>query len=296
MKMSTPEEIIAQILLEGSINPIIRNAGIFRFMPDYRFEKHNHKEIEIVYIRSGCCIMGVEERFIPLREGDCIVLCPGVPHWFSVDRSVSCQIAQLEFVLENLWGTGAEFAHFLSGRFYEFSDCSMVKEQIESICRCCRHMKESRYGNVRMKLMFLQLLMELSLKIEEENAAAWNGRIAAILAYINENYEYGISVEGLAQKFGISSRYLRKQFQAETGIGCSKYIMSLRIEKAKGLLWNSSKTVTEIASSTGFNSSQYFSRVFSRYTGQTPVEYRNSWRGRKAEESYFAELDKEEQK
>lgn len=294
--MSTQEEKIAQILLEGSLNPILRNAGIFRFMPDYRFEKHNHREIEIVYIRSGYCIMGVEEQFIPLRAGDCIVLCPGVPHWFSVDRNVSCQITQLEFTIENIWGTGAELIRFLSGRFYEFSECEMIKEQMESICRCYRRMKENKYGNLQMKLMFLQLFMELSLKISREDTVKNDGRIAGILAYINENYEYGISVEGLAQKFGISSRYLRKQFQAETGISCSRYILSLRIEKAKGMLWNTSKTVTEIASSTGFNSSQYFSRVFSRYTGQTPMEYRNSWKGRKAEESYFMELDREEQK
>lgn len=294
--MNTPEEKIAQILLEGSINPLIRNAGIFRFMPDYRFEKHNHREIEIIYIKSGCCIMGVEEKIVPLREGDCIVLCPGVPHWFSVDRNVSCQIAQLEFVLENVWGAGTEFTRFLSGRFYEFSDCSMIKEQMESICRCHRYIKENEYGNVQMKLMFLQLLMELSLKMEEMEDTAGSGKIAAILTYINENYEYGISVEGLAQKFGISSRYLRKHFQEETGIGCNRYIMLLRIEKAKRMLWDSLKTVTEIASSAGFNSSQYFSRVFSRHTGQTPMEYRNFWKGRKAEESYFKELDKEEEK
>ena len=82
---------------------------------------------------------------------------------------------------------------------------------------------------MQMKWMFLQLLTEFSLKIEERDDVTGSGKIAAILTYINENYEYGISVEGVAQKFGISSRYLRRHFQAETGMGCNRYIMSLRI-------------------------------------------------------------------
>ena len=105
-----------------------------------------------------------------------------------------------------------------------------------------------------------------------------------IIRYLNENYESDICMEDLAQRFGLSSRYIRKCFAQETGMSCQKYITTLRIGKAKELLWYSADTVTEIAMKTGFNSAQYFSRVFQQYTEMTPMEYRNLWRGSKAQE------------
>lgn len=292
--MNTLEQRTAQILGDDSFKLDIRNAGIFRFLSGYRFDKHNHREIEIIYIKSGHCIMDMEGKFVPLKVGDCIVLCPGVPHSFFVDQKSSCQIAQLEFRVTVPKFVEQKFMRFPPERFYEFSDCDMVKELIEGISRRYRRRNENKYGTVQIKLMFLQLFMELANKIEEDGKAAKDSRIDRIISYINENYEYDINVEELAEKFGISSRYLRKRFQLEAGISCSQYITSVRIEKAKGLLWHSTKTVTEIAGLTGFNSSQYFSRIFYQNTGQTPVEYRNTWKGEKAEERYMIELDKEE--
>ena len=119
-RMERLEQIIAQILLEDSLKLTIRNAGIFRFSASYRFEKHNHKEIEIVYIKSGHCIMGVCEKFVPLQERDCIVLYPGVPHWFFVDKKESCKIAQLEFCASVPEAVEEEFPIFSTDNFTNF--------------------------------------------------------------------------------------------------------------------------------------------------------------------------------
>ena len=54
------------------------------------------------------------------------------------------------------------------------------------------------------------------------------------------------------------------------------FLLRVRVEKARELMANRGKTVTEVAFAVGFSSSQYFSTVFRRYTGQTPGEYRQS--------------------
>lgn len=215
---------------------------------------------------------------------DCIIVHRGVPHWFFVDKKESCQIAQLEFAITVPEYLKHALALFRGRPFYKISGCDMVEELIESISRLHRLEQTVACGGLQMKLMFFRLFIELSSRIEAEDRARGNGRIDEIIDYINENYEYDIRVEDLAERFGISSRYIRKCFKEEAGISCSQYIASLRIEKAKEMLWLTTKTVTEIASLTGFNSSQYFSRVFQQYTSQTPLEYRNSWRGVQAEE------------
>ena len=54
-----------------------------------------------------------------------------------------------------------------------------------------------------------------------------------------------------------------------------KYLLSLRIDKAKELLSYSSMNIAEISVSVGFPDSLYFSRLFRRYTGYSPMNYRN---------------------
>ena len=53
-----------------------------------------------------------------------------------------------------------------------------------------------------------------------------------------------------------------------------QYIVSLRIAAAKGYLENSNKNIAEIASTVGYDNALYFSRLFKKYTGLTPSEYR----------------------
>lgn len=90
--MDRLEQIIARVLTEDSIKLEIRNAGVFRFLASYRFERHNHREIEIIYIKSGHCIVGTDESFLPFREGDCMILHKGVPHWFLVDKKEAVKL------------------------------------------------------------------------------------------------------------------------------------------------------------------------------------------------------------
>lgn len=266
---------------------IVRNAGIFRFPAAYRFAKHNHKEVEINYIRSGHCIMGVGNTFIPLKAGCCIMVCEGVPHSFIVENKEKCSIVQLEFYVE----IEEEFWQRLGleknkNGYYKFINCEMVSYLMESLCRMNRI--ETPYKELQMKLGFFQLFLELSgyvqMEQKESGAGKKTRRLDEIIWYINENYEQDFSIEQLAEQFGISSRYLRKCFADETGISCQNYINSLRISKAKELLWFTDQTVTEIAMQTGFNSTQYFCRMFQQCAEMSPREYRNLWKGSKAEE------------
>ena len=53
-----------------------------------------------------------------------------------------------------------------------------------------------------------------------------------------------------------------------------QYIISLRISMAKGYLENSAKNISEISNEVGYDNALYFSRLFRKYTGMTPTEYR----------------------
>lgn len=289
MIMNQLEKCIGEAMQAGNFKIEVRNSGIFRFPPAYRFENHNHKEIEINYINNGSCIMGINGVFVPLKRGDCIVVYPGAEHQFIVDTRGNCRITQLEFTARMPEQIAEGFSFFRPGAFYrKISDCESTCSYMENICRIFRTENEEAVQETLLHLGFFQLFLDFSRKIDgtvgmrEKKGKA--GKIAEVIRYINENCEKELNMETLAEQFGVSSRYIRKCFQEETGMNCQKYICTLRISKAKELLWFTGKSATEIALETGFGSSQYFCRVFQQYTEMTPMEYRNLWRGQKAEE------------
>lgn len=294
--MNQLEKCIGEAMLGERFGIEVRNSGIFRFPPAYRFENHNHKEIEINYINNGSCIMGINGVFIPLKRGDCIVVYPGALHQFIVDTRGNCRITQLEFTVQVPEGLKQHFSFFRQkAAWQKLSDCESTCGYMENICRIFRTENEEAVQETLLHLGFFQLFLDLSQRmsctLEKKERKGKAGKVAEVISYINENCEKEISMEALAEQFGVSSRYIRKCFQEETGMNCQKYISTLRISKAKELLWFTGKPVTEIALETGFGSSQYFCRVFQQYTEMTPVEYRNLWRGQKAEELCVIDYD-----
>lgn len=287
--MNNLEQKILEGLLRESYEIHIRNAGVYRFPASYEFRRHSHREVEMIYVNSGHCVMGIDKDFVPLKQGDYISVSAGVSHCFIVDTRENCSITQLEFEMRMPKSLEAEIPFLCQGRkCYKLVSGETVRFLMESLCRIFRTPGDAAQRETQLLFGFLQLFLEVSQKLEETESEKQRtgkaGKVEHIIQYLNEHYESDICIEGLAQRFCLSSRYIRKCFTREAGMSCLQYITTLRINKAKELLWYTSDTVTEIAMKTGFNSSQYFSRVFQQHMEMTPMEYRNLWRGSKAQE------------
>lgn len=93
--------------------------------------------------------------------------------------------------------------------------------------------------------------------------------------YIHTHLAETISVELLADRVGYNSNYFSRVFFTYTGERPLSYIQKRRIERAQYLMITTDLPLSEIAAETGFESSSYFSRIFSQVTGgQTPTTYK----------------------
>lgn len=93
--------------------------------------------------------------------------------------------------------------------------------------------------------------------------------------YIHSNYSNGsLSLNEVSEYIGINSNYLSHIFSDNVKQGFVDYVNLFRIEKAKKLLDESEDSITDVGYKTGFNSSQNFIRVFKKYTGVTPGQYK----------------------
>ena len=86
-------------------------------------------------------------------------------------------------------------------------------------------------------------------------------------------YDNEISLEGLAKRYYINRSYLSEIFKTEFGVSFKKYLVQLRIEKAKELLAEQRMKVSDVAYLVGFNDPDYFGAVFKKQVGRTASEY-----------------------
>lgn len=101
-----------------------------------------------------------------------------------------------------------------------------------------------------------------------------NAIIADAIAYIGLYYESPCTEELIAEACHCSVSTLSHLFRRRVGVSIPVYITKLRIERAKALLSNSENSISSIALQLGFNDPAYFSRVFIRYAGMSPKNYR----------------------
>ena len=96
---------------------------------------------------------------------------------------------------------------------------------------------------------------------------------------IHENIT-SITPEKLAGLTCMSYSKFRKIFREYTGFAPSQYIQEVRINMAKEVLTNTSKSIKEIAFELGYENKDYFFTVFKKVTGMTPVNYRKQTQGK----------------
>lgn len=92
--------------------------------------------------------------------------------------------------------------------------------------------------------------------------------------YITINFAEEISIADMALKMHVHPSHLMRSFKKEKGMTISHFRNQRRIREAKQLLKYSNLSMTEIAFIIGFTSPQYFSRVFKREEGMTPIDFK----------------------
>lgn len=101
-----------------------------------------------------------------------------------------------------------------------------------------------------------------------------NPSIERLIKHINENFNQQISLEEAAKMLNLTAPYLSRLFLKTTGFNFKEYLLTIRIKNAKHMLKNTSKSVRQIAYESGFNDSNYFSKIFKDTTGVSPLQYR----------------------
>ena len=127
------------------------------------------------------------------------------------------------------------------------------------------------------KILNLQyhMILEYTEQVEQLHRGKHASKLALDVSnYVRHHLSESISVDAMAEELYLSRPYLSSKFKQETGQTLTDFILNEKTEEAKRLLRYSDKPAAAIAAYLGFSSHGHFCKVFKKYTGLTPNEYR----------------------
>lgn len=125
----------------------------------------------------------------------------------------------------------------------------------------------------------IRLLKDTVTSLESSWSGTLNGAsrdVDIVKAYIDSHYAEDLDLSVLAEQVFLSPRYLSTLFKRVTGCGINRYIKTVRMEKARELLEETSIKVVDLCEAVGFHNLSYFCQNFREFYGETPEKYRNS--------------------
>jgi len=103
--------------------------------------------------------------------------------------------------------------------------------------------------------------------------------LAPVIRHLEEHYSTNVPMKAMAKLAGISSTHFNRRFALLFGMSPTRFLHSLRVEKARQLLVHTDQAVGEIALETGYHDQSHFTRHFRQLVGMTPGRFRSQYRG-----------------
>lgn len=123
-----------------------------------------------------------------------------------------------------------------------------------------------------------QTILEFTRRVQRIRQGKHPSKLAVDVAnYIQHHLSEPITAEEIARELYLSRPYLSRKFIEETGESLTDFILKEKTAEAKRLLRHSDKSLSAISNFLGFSSQSHFSRVFKKYSGRTPGEYREKF-------------------
>lgn len=173
---------------------------------------------------------------------------------------------ELEKILKENIGKNIDLK-LLQEKYKELTVISL--EKLESIIRIVTYSTYYIADCIKNKKW-----LEMKNTVSKVKIELSNSKIAPIIKYINENINENVSLSLGANLCNMSQSQFSRTFKKETGKTFKEYVLLKKIEQAKFYIKTTDKSFSEISDFLGFEDSSYFTKLFKKYEGITPKEYK----------------------
>lgn len=274
---------VEQLYLHKEQN-MIHNALPRVLEPGYSFGPHCHENVEVMLLQEGACEISINGDLVPVHAGEMIVIFSHNIHSQRISSKEPCRFLQIHFQPKSFVNmapqviAGLKFINCMidAHSAYMLQPCTgQMLSCVERICGEVTSVDEVCHTALA-NIYIAEMVFLLSREIEQSYRQVFSIRnplaIRAI-TYISSHLNEKISLIDVAKSCNVSPRYLSEVFKVNVNITVNTYITIAKIDRAVNYIGNSHMSVTETAGLLGFSSTQYFSKMFKKYTGVSPSEF-----------------------
>ena len=237
---------------------------------------HAHRRHELYYLAKGSTKYIIGDEIYLVEAGNVVFIPKGIYHMtdsggcdnierylMSFDDELfdsDTEVILNELMSERLISISARHVEGLEEHFAELERATLIDGELRDatvkahalviLSFICRH-----------KRAFVPKVSETDKIVHE------------VSEYISANYGEDLSLSLLAHRFALSDSHLSRKFKDVSGMGLNEYITHVRIMNAERLLRSGERSITYVAEQCGFNDSNYFSTVFKKVKGVTPLRF-----------------------
>lgn len=264
---------------------------------------HYHTYIELVYCLNGSFSVWSNNTHHDFYTGDLLVINSNEVHAIEARTQDGGAYIVLRFEPEVLYGSAKDafdIKYVLPFMFNSVTPQKIFKYEEIYNTEIPRLMHDAydeyisgkfgfelalRSDICRIFLWILRYWEGMGINIPTSNVTASEHikSLKHVLDYISAHYNENISANDMARLANMSYTYFLKVFGKVMNKSFTDYLSFIRITEAEKLLVSTNMTITEIAYDTGFSSSSYFIKIFSKYKSMSPSQFRKKFLQESAE-------------
>ncbi|MFB5663227.1 AraC family transcriptional regulator [Alteribacillus sp. HJP-4] len=288
------------MFLKTSVTRPIEFISAGQFMSDESF-RHDKRKIDsyelIIGVNKTLYIQQGKEKY-EVKPGQALLICPEEVHQGYKDCEEDLSFFWVHFI-------GPDEAQYID-EVQMFKDISPLRkspgsrkvntdvyiptfstiqepDRMNILFRQLLHVDNANYyTRLSANYLLTSLLIELSEQtitnfFYDKNQKQVDYNLVQMMEWTRIHAFEKISVQKVAETFNYNKDYLSRMFKRETGMNLNEYINLLKMSKAKELLSRTNKSIKEIAGVVGLYDEKYFMKLFKKYEGLTPTEYRKAF-------------------
>jgi AraC family transcriptional regulator, arabinose operon regulatory protein len=256
---------------------LVKSCGHYKLIHLNRMETvrpYGRRDYQLIYVAEGVAHFTLEGRSYDVGRGGLFLYKPEVPQDYYYILQDKPDIYWIHF-------TGRGVDRLLDSLRFQ-AGCPMQlqakEELIELFERIITELRMERMAGIDMAEAYfrqLLILMARSCYSGDKEQRGYHSMLDEVIGQMHHEYQKDINIALLADGCHISCCWFIREFKRYTGYTPKQYITNLRLQNAKELLNNHSLSISDVANLVGYDNQLYFSRIFRKYIGMSPSEYRD---------------------
>jgi AraC-like DNA-binding protein len=271
--------------------PTFIKGGVATFNIGTKHFKRTFSVFDFIYVMKGELYLTDNEKKYKVSEGEYKILPPHREHYGHEGCTTESVYFWLHFLVENDYEITNEIesvnwsmistqdATFTEPASYQFFlplyGIIKQREMVEGVLKRLVELDtlQSPDHKIWQQIIFNEFILLLQKEAIHMPSSA-EQVTEKVISYLHKHYQETIKMNDIGQAILFHPDYLTRCMQQVTGLSPIQYLNKYRISRAKQLIATTNETLSSIAHEVGFVDSTYFSKLFRKIEGMTPIEYR----------------------